>query len=280
MVDEIVADQLGQGCLVVGREDLFQHTSRYGLDVGGAHSSSRFCSAQARVGRGLLILMPVSFSLMLENATPKRRYDVTNRRNQAAQTRAKVIDAAATLFLARGYAGATIPRIAAEAGVAVETVYRTAAGKAGLLEAAVQSAIAGGVQRADVAVEQRPAIRAVIDQTDPRRQLAAYAATQPGVWSRVGPLLRVLDAAASNDEALQTLRDQHAETRLNGLRRFAALLAERGSLRPGVSANRAADIIWTVCAQANYDSLVRGRGWTDQEYQAWLTDTLAGHLLP
>jgi len=190
-----------------------------------------------------------------------------------------VIEAATRAFLAHGYAGATIPRIAAAAGVAVETVYRSAAGKAGLLEAAVQAALAGGVARADVDVDERPAIRAVIVETDPRRQLAAYAASQPGVWSRVGPLLRVLDAAAASDEALQALRDQHAEFRLTGLRRFAALLAERGGLRPGLTVDRATDIIWTVCAQANYDSLVRARGWSHDEYRAWLTDTLTAHLL-
>ncbi|MBA3339913.1 MAG: TetR/AcrR family transcriptional regulator [Geodermatophilaceae bacterium] len=217
---------------------------------------------------------------MARSASPKRRYDATGRRREAAQTRTGVIEAATRAFLAHGYTGATIPRIAADAGVAVETVYRSAAGKAGLLEAAVQAALAGGVGRADVDVEERPAIRAVIAETDPRRQLAAYAASQPGVWSRVGPLLGVLDAAAASDEALQALRDQHAEFRLNGLRRFAALLAERGGLRPGLTVDRAADIIWTVCAQANYDSLVTARGWTHDEYRDWLTDTLATHLLP
>jgi hypothetical protein len=75
------------------------------------------------------------------------------------------------------------------------------------------------------------------------------------------------------------LRDKHARQRLEGLRRFAALLAERGSLRPGLSVNRAADIIWTVCAQANYDSLVTSRGWTNEEYRDWLADTLANALL-
>lgn len=60
---------------------------------------------------------------------------------------------------------------------------------------------------------------------------------------------------------------------------FAALLAERGSLRPDLPADRAADIIWTVCAQANYDSLVTARGWTHDEYRDWLTDALAHALL-
>lgn len=63
------------------------------------------------------------------------------------------------------------------------------------------------------------------------------------------------------------LRDQHAATRLNGL-------------RPGLTGERAAGIIWTVSAQANYDSLVRARAWTHQEYRDWLADTLIAHLLP
>ena len=217
---------------------------------------------------------------MDESARPRRRYDAPRRRAQAAETRAKIIEAAARVFLERGYAGATIPRIATEAGVAVETVYRSASGKAGLLAAAVQAALAGGVERAEVPVEQRPGIRRVIEETDPRRQLRAYAATQPGVWGRVGPLLRVLDVAATTDEALVELRNRHAAQRLNGLRRFAALLAERGALRPGLSVDRAADILWTVCAQANYDSLVTARGWKPEEYRDWVADTLANSLLP
>jgi AcrR family transcriptional regulator len=183
------------------------------------------------------------------------------------------------VFLDRGYAGATIPRIAAEAGVAVETVYRSAAGKAGLLEAAVQAALAGGADRADVPVEQRPAIRRVIEETDPRRQIEHYARTQPGVWSRVGPLLRVLEAAATTDETLMALRQQHERQRWEGLRRFAALLSERGFLRPGMSIDHATDLIWTICAQANHDSLVIHRNWAPSEYEAWIAETLTHALL-
>lgn len=217
---------------------------------------------------------------MSESARPRRRYDASKRREQAAQTRVRIIEAAARVFLAQGYAGATIPRIAAEAGVAVETVYRSASGKAGLLAAAVQAALAGGAERAELPVEERVGIRRVIEETDPRRQLRAYAATQPGVWARVGPLLRVLEAAAGTDQALIELREQHADQRLAGMRRFAGLLAERGTLRPGLSVERAADLLWTICAQANYDSLVTARGWSPSEYRDWLSDTLAASLLP
>jgi AcrR family transcriptional regulator len=214
---------------------------------------------------------------MAETAIPKRRYHSPKRQAQAEQTRVKIVEAAHRVFLERGYVGATIPQIAAEAGVAVETVYRATDGKAGLLEAAVQAALAGDVSRADVPVEQRPGIQRVIEEADP--QLALYAGTQPGVWSRVGPILRVLDAAAPGDPKLQALRDQHARQRLAGLRDFASLLAERGALRRGLSIERAADIIWTLCAQANYDALVSSRGWTHHEYRDWLADALTHALL-
>ena len=217
---------------------------------------------------------------MSQNSRGRRKYDSTGRRQQAQQTRYRVVDTAAALFVEHGYPGTTIPAIAAAAGVAVETVYRSAPGKAGLLAAAVQAALAGGAERSERPVEQREGIRRVIEESDPRRQLAAYAHTQPGVWSRVGPLLRVLDTAAPSDPALQTLQAEHAEQRLQGMRRFAELLDQQRRLRPGLTQRRAADIIWTLCAQANFDALVGDRGWTHPEYEQWLAEQLAAALLP
>lgn len=216
---------------------------------------------------------------MERDTRPRRQYHSPTRRAQAERTRVRIVEAATTVFLERGYVGATIPQIAAQAGVAVETVYRAAEGKAGLLEAAVQAALAGGVARADVPVHQRPGIQRVIQERDPRRQLAMYAATQPGVWSRVGPLLRVLEVAAASDINLQALQDQHARQRRKGFEDFVRLLADRGALRPGLPVDRAADMLWTLCARANYDALVTGCGWTHTEYRDWLAQTLAEALL-
>ncbi|MHA6782346.1 TetR/AcrR family transcriptional regulator [Pseudonocardia saturnea] len=212
-------------------------------------------------------------------STSPRRYDSSRRREQSARTRVRIVEAAAQAFLEHGYTGATIPMIAASAGVAVETVYRSAAGKAGLLAAAVQAALAGGAQRAETPVDERPGVRRVIEAADGRGRLHAYAATQPGVWGRVGPLLRVLDTAAAGDPALRALQEEHAAQRLAGMRRFAGLLAERGELRADLTVERAADVLWTLCAQATHDSLVVARGWSAQEYRDWLGDMLAAALL-
>ena len=213
-------------------------------------------------------------------STPRRKYDASGRRQQAAQTRHRIVETAGALFVEHGYPGTTVPSIAAAAGVAVETVYRAAPGKAGLLAAAVQAALAGGAARADRPVEQREGIRRVIEEPDPRRQLVAYAHTQPGLWSRVGPLLAVLDTAAPSDPELRRLQRELADQRLDGMRRLAAFLHGRGRLRPGLTEDRAADLIWTLCAQANFDALVGQRGWSHEEFEGWLTDMLVAALLP
>jgi AcrR family transcriptional regulator len=121
-----------------------------------------------------------------------RRYSSRIRQAQAAATRRQIVDAALNAFLEDGYAGATMQRIAAAAGVVVETIYRTFDGKAALFKAAVEAAVAGGTERAERPVEQRPAIRAVIAEPDPRRKLERYAATQPGIHKRLAPLIRRL----------------------------------------------------------------------------------------
>ena len=187
--------------------------------------------------------------------------------------------AATRVFLEHGYAGATIPAIAAEAEVSLQTVYRAAPGKAGLLAAAVTAAVAGGSARAAVPAEERPAIRAIIEEPDPSKQLQLYAHTQPGIWQRVGPLLRVLAAAAVSEPDLRKLQQEQHSERHAGLSRFAQLLEEHGALRKDVTPEHAADIILTLGSFATYDSLVATRGWTHDQYEAWLADTLQHCLL-
>ena len=216
---------------------------------------------------------------MSELVKPRRRYDSPRRQQQAAQTRRDIEAAAGSLFRERGYAGTSMPLIAGEAGVAVETIYRTFGSKAGLLKAVIEAAVAGGSARADTPVDERPAIRALIEERDPRRQLDLYAATQPGIHRRAGPLLRALHGATAADPELGALWDEIEAGRLAGQGRLAGLLAERGVLRPGLSVEEARDIIWTLCSLAVYDMLVVARGWSSESYQAWLASALAHELL-
>ena len=215
---------------------------------------------------------------MSQDVKPRRRYESRRRREQAEQTRRDIITAAGTLFRDRGY-GVPMPAIAAEAGIVVETLYRIFGSKAALFRAVVEALLAGGPARAEVPVEERPAIRAVIDAPDARQKVALYAATQPGIHRRAGPLLRALRDAQASDPELTRLWDELEAWRLAGQGRFVAHLAESGGLRADRSLDEATDIVWTLCSLAVHDQLVLERSWTAERYQAWLAAALASELL-
>ncbi|MEP7379950.1 MAG: helix-turn-helix domain-containing protein [Chloroflexota bacterium] len=215
---------------------------------------------------------------MNQEVKPRRRYHSRRRQEQADQTRRQIITAASRLFRHQGY-GVPMPSIAAEAGVVVETVYRIFGSKAGLFRAVVGALLAGGPTRAEVPVEQRPAIRTIINEPDPRRQVALYAATQPGIHRRSGPLLRALRDAQAGDPELATLWAELEAWRHGGQGRFVAQLAQQGALRPDRSQEQAADIVFMLCSLAAHDLLVRERGWTTDQYESWLTAALTHELL-
>jgi TetR/AcrR family transcriptional regulator, regulator of autoinduction and epiphytic fitness len=216
---------------------------------------------------------------MEPSVKPRRPYDSRRRREQAAQTRRDIEAAADRLFRERGYVGTSMPAIASEAGVVVETVYRAFGNKAGLFKAVLEAALAGGSERAEVPPAERPAIRAVIAEPDPRRKLELYAATQPGVHGRSGRLYRVLVAAADADAELRDVLDGMEARRLHGLGGLAGQLAESGALRSDLSLGEARDVIWTLCSTPVHDLLVRERGWASERYQRWLTAALKRELL-
>jgi AcrR family transcriptional regulator len=216
---------------------------------------------------------------MTQDVKPRRRYESRLRRAQVEQTRQAILAAAGRLFRDRGYTATAMSAIAEVAGVVVETIYRNFGSKRALFRAVVEAVLAGGSARAAVPVEERPAIRAVIDEPDPRRQIALYVATQPGIHRRSGPLLRALQGGIATDHELRDVWDEMETWRLEGQGRFVAMLAERGALRPGLSFEEARDIVWTLSSLAVHDLLIVERGWTYERYEAWLSAAITGALL-
>jgi AcrR family transcriptional regulator len=225
-----------------------------------------------------MISHQVELHEMTDSVKPRRRYESARRAAQAAQTRRDIVTAAGRLFRERGY-GVALTEIASEAGVVVETIYRIFGSKAGLFAAAVEALLAGGAKRGEVPVGERPVVRAIQDESDPRRQVAIYAATQPGIHRRAGPLLRALRDARATEPELAQLWDEMEAGRLEGQGRFVQRLAGRGVLKPGLAVDAAIDLTWTLCSLAIYDLLVLARGWSDDRYQAWLTHALVSELI-
>lgn len=209
----------------------------------------------------------------------KRQYHSERRRQQAALTRQDIVKAAQQLFEKDGYSATTMAAIAREAGVAVETIYRSFDGKAGLMEAVVLAAVAGGPRRAERPVTERPAIRAIAEEPDAGLKLEKFASTQPGIWFRAGPLMRALSEASTADPKLTEVLQRLESQRLERLLEFAQNLAETGDLDAETTVEQARDIIATVNSLPVHDMLVLQHGWSPEQYQAWLASTMKSTLL-
>src|SRR6187549_4198881 len=90
------------------------------------------------------------------------------------RTRASVVEAARTLFDERGYAATTIEAISEQADTPQPTIYRLFASKLGILKAVIDVAIVGDDD--DVAMADRPVVQALLADSDPRQQIAGFAA--------------------------------------------------------------------------------------------------------
>jgi AcrR family transcriptional regulator len=192
--------------------------------------------------------------------------------------RAAVTAAARTLFLDRGYAATTIEAISAASDVPPATVYRLFASKLGILKELLDVSVAG--DDTAVPLTDRPHVRALAADPDPRRQLAGFAGVTRGIMSRTEPLYRILVSAAGSDPDAAALLADQTRHRQQGQGQIARALARAGALRPNLSEREAADTIHALMSPEVYRLLVQDRGWRPERYQRWLTQTLIGQLLP
>jgi AcrR family transcriptional regulator len=208
---------------------------------------------------------------------PARRYVSEVRDEQTRRTRRAIVAAARDLFLAQGYAATTIDAIAQAAHVSRRTVFNAVGGKVALLKLALDWAVAGDDE--PVALEERPAVKAIQAERDPREALALWAGMVAGIAARVAPISEVLYAAADSDPEAAELLARGAEGRMYGATAFVSHLASLGGLAAGVSEQQAADLCWALMDGHLYHLLVTQRGWTTAGYAQWLSGSLAATLL-
>ena len=192
--------------------------------------------------------------------------------------RRAVLDAASTLFLQRGYGATTIDAISRESEVPQATVYRLFSSKQGILKALVDTSVAGDDE--PVPVAERPHVRSLMSAKDPMGSLAGLAAVSVDINARIAPIYRILVSAADSEADASALLDELARQRQDGQGRLATSLARHGALRPGLRARDAADIIHALASPELYRLLVFDRNWSPARYEQWLTEALAGQLLP
>ena len=188
------------------------------------------------------------------------------------------MEAAAALFVREGYAATSIGAIAAEAQVAVPTVYANLRNKGNILRAVVDLTVRGDDDASPLAA--RAVWREVERETDPRAAIIAFAALHRSICQREAAVYAQIEAAAGGDPEATALLAEHDARRYQTQRRLARLLRDRGQLKPGLKARTAADAIWTLASERTYLALVRDRGWKPKAYERFVADQLVAALLP
>jgi AcrR family transcriptional regulator len=200
------------------------------------------------------------------------------RKEQARQTRGRILDAAERLFAERGYAASTMEAIASEAGVAVDTVYAGFGSKRKVLSALMDVRVGGDDQ--PIELLNRPGPQGVRREPSQRRQIARFADDISEISDRARPVDDIIRGAAAVDAEISTLRGRLQETRFENMRRFVSWLASNGPLRAGISEDDAAAIVWSLTSPEMHRLLRVDRAWTPDRYREWLAQTLTRTLLP
>ncbi len=206
-----------------------------------------------------------------------KRNPGTRRAQQARATRRRIIDGARELFLRDGYAATTLDQIAAHEGVAVQTVYFHFGNKRTVLKEIIDVLSVGDDE--PVPMLDRDWVRQVRDEPDGRDALKIWLRNSRAIFTRVAPLMKIVRDAAGTDPEMA------AQWQTNQAQRFAAhhLLAEqlaaKNALRPGLSIEEAADIIFTLISPEVYELTTQARDWPPAQWERWITDTLTQTVL-
>lgn len=207
----------------------------------------------------------------------KRQYHSTVRSASAAATRARIRQAAARLFVAKGFVATTMREVAAEAGVGQRTLYDAFPTKAALFGHTLGVATVGDEE--PVRVADRPQVLAAHTQPDPHTALAQSLDYATALLERAGDLIMVSVEAAGADPDMRAAADAGAKATYQIHLSLTQALHDKKALRPGLDPATAADILYALCSPHMHQLLRRHRRWSHARYRQWLQTVTTRELL-
>jgi len=207
----------------------------------------------------------------------KRAYRSEARTASAAVTRARIRDAATRLFVERGYVATTMREVAAAAGVGERTLYDAFPTKAALFSHTLSVATVGDEE--PVRVFDRPEMIATRGQLDPRAAIAQLVAYTTDLLERAGDLIMVSVEAAGADPDMRAVADAGAAATHRGHLALTTALHQREALSDGLDPATAADILYALASPHMHQLLRRHRGWSVEQYAAWIESSATRELV-
>lgn len=195
----------------------------------------------------------------------------TWRQQQAAETRRQIVRAARRLFVASGYAGTTVEAIAAEAGVAVATVYKAFGTKA-----AIARELQGLI---DDEAGMASFVARIEAETSPAELIRLGVAANRSLHERCGDIIAALRSGAAVDTTLADVYAGGIRRHDDGVRQAISALQAAGALAPGLTTIQATGLLSALCSFEAFAELTTRYGWTLDQCEAWTTSALCQLLL-
>jgi len=206
-----------------------------------------------------------------KKAAEKRVYESPARQQQAIETRTRIAAAARRLLEETGYAGMTIPAVAKAAGVAVPTVYAIFGSKKGIVSELLDAARFGEAYQALLSEARKVKDPRVLLEFPPRFSRQIYEAEIP--------VENLLQGAGMVAPELAAVEEERNCQRYDSQVMVVDALERAGLLRPGLTRDAARAILWSLTSREIFRMLVRQRGWSGDEYEAWLRRAIRSDLV-
>ncbi|WP_460572114.1 TetR/AcrR family transcriptional regulator [Humibacter soli] len=187
-------------------------------------------------------------------------------------TRQRLLEAAAVEFPAHGYAATTVTRLAAAAGVSLQTLYLAWGSKRALLRAYMETALADGASSPEDAAQRFPADMPPRERLDELATLVSEIAEHASTgWTLYRDAAAVDPEIADDWNELQLLR--------HGLfTRIIGAIPDQ-ALAPGLTRESAIDTAWAIASPESFELLTHRLRYTNHEFTAWMKRTLPAALL-
>lgn len=215
---------------------------------------------------------------MNDAVKPKRKYASSRRADQAAGTRDEVIAAARAQFIAAGWQGTTIARIARAAGVSNETIYSVFGTKQAVLRAVLERALRRSEPNVPFLDQAGP--RAIAAGADQHTQIALFVRDIADVLGYMADLMDVVRTAAATDADLAALYSSLHDGRRRNLGFVARALLEKGQLRNGMDLETATATLWRLASPELFLLMTQVEGLSAPDYAAWLIKMIEAAMLP
>ena len=177
-----------------------------------------------------------------------------------------MVAAAAELFAALGYARTTLAKIAAAAGVSVETV-QAQGSKAALMIASVEFAAFGVT--GDHSVLDLDVGRRFVAITDRDEAVDFIVAEQTAIHERSAGATQALYGAAANDPELDGYLGELIAGVGRQVRRLLEVCSRRGWLRDDIAFDELVETAVVISSMETYIRMVHRDGWTLDAYRDW-----------